>query len=52
MLIKQSFKDPYKLVEEIFTPLGNLIPEKLKSEKRTPLYGFIYGGFQNEDKIY
>ena len=46
MLIKQKLNDPYKLVEEIFTPLSKIIPDKLKSEKRTILYGFIYGGFQ------
>ena len=46
MITKQSLKDPFKLVKEIFTPLGSLIPEKLKAEKRTALYGFICGGFQ------
>ena len=46
MFTKQTFNDPYKLVEQLFTPLSKIIPEKLKAEKRTPLYGFLYGGFQ------
>ena len=41
-----NFNDPYKLVEKICQPISKYVPNKLKVDKKTPLYGFIYGGFQ------
>ncbi|EDR27595.1 hypothetical protein EDI_093860 [Entamoeba dispar SAW760] len=41
-----EFKDPYKLVQQIFTPLSYYIPESFKAEKKNARYGFFYGIFQ------
>ena len=44
--LKLSFDDPYKLVEQIFTPLSSFIPDFLKTKKRNLFFGLMNGSFQ------
>ena len=49
--MKFIIKDPYKLIEDIFTPISKIVPDKLKANKRSAVYGFLSGGFQKTIEI-
>ena len=41
-----QLSDPYKLVETVCKPIGNIIPDCCKFKTKGYVYGFLYGSFQ------